>query len=367
MDPIKLIKIEDNPTDINITEFLNQNHDENKSLSTSDSDTSLDYFTQTPEEKIHTLEYREKVKTEIITYVMNCFKYDKDLDLNTKTYLTYYINLNYWALQNYEDFYEEECHLAMVNWVYEYSNTLKNAKVEENLLHLLYNIILIFEFLPFNPKDIIELKLFDKLNKIRKTMNKDLYVYPHLDRLLNTWTTICTDNPNLMGRKRNRGSFIEEQENYAEEKEFKEKEMKEKEEIIYDFDEYVNSVILNNKIIYKKENNLTRKNKTNLKSQRNQNLYKKIKKCKIFAEKKVVSWEKEENLNKIKIYNIYDEPYLVNKIKLNSNSNTNTKLYQYTKNEFTNSENENQVISIEEQDSYDEILNKIIQEENLDE
>jgi hypothetical protein len=94
-----------------------------------------------------------------------------------------------------EDFFDEECHLSLVLWIYQYLPKFKCGEEDEKVFHLLYNIIIIFEVLPINTSDLFELKIFEKLNKIRKLIkNKNLYTFQHLDNLLNYWTTFCTDN-----------------------------------------------------------------------------------------------------------------------------------------------------------------------------
>jgi hypothetical protein len=127
-------------------------------------------------------------------YFLQMFKFEKSLTLEQKinfTSLLFY----YRCYIDLEEFYEEECHLSLVKWIYSYLDSFKSDKEDDKVFHLLYNIIIIFEVIPINGNDLFELKIFDKLNKIRKLFKKkNLYIFAHLDNLLNYWTSFCTEN-----------------------------------------------------------------------------------------------------------------------------------------------------------------------------
>lgn len=125
-------------------------------------------------------------------YVLQIFRYEKTLTIEQKINFTS-ILVNYRNHLDLAEFFEEECHLSLVQWIY--SNIPLITTEDDQIFHLLYNIIILFEVLPINVNDLFELKIFDKLNKIRKLIkNKRLYIFQHLDNLLNYWTTFCTQN-----------------------------------------------------------------------------------------------------------------------------------------------------------------------------
>ena len=128
------------------------------------------------------------------TYVMTSFKFDNLLTVDDKLNLTTCMIYNFPLWSDSEEFFEEECHLALVNWIYALNEKLRSGE-DERVFHLLYNIILIFEVIPLKVADLLKLKIFQKLNKIRKLIkNKNLYYYEHLDNLLNYWTKFCSEN-----------------------------------------------------------------------------------------------------------------------------------------------------------------------------
>jgi hypothetical protein len=139
-------------------------------------------------------------------YVVQVFKYENSLTIEQKINFTSLL-IYYRCFIDLEEFYEEECHLSLVKWIYSNLDSFKSEKEDDFIFHLLYNIIIIFEVLPINVKDLFDLKIFDKLNKIRKLFkNKNLYIFSHLDNLLNYWTTFCTEN---CFRKRSRNEIVE--------------------------------------------------------------------------------------------------------------------------------------------------------------
>lgn len=150
--------------------------------------------------------------TEIFNkYVLQTFKYERSLTIEQKINFTS-ILVHYRPYLDLEEFFEEECHLSMVQWIY--SNIALFSIEDDKIFHLLYNIIIIFEVLPINVNDLFELKIFDKLNKIRKLIkNKRLYIFHHLDNLLNYWTNFCTKK---CINKRSEREYLE----YSEDKDF---------------------------------------------------------------------------------------------------------------------------------------------------
>jgi hypothetical protein len=145
-------------------------------------------------------------------FIMSNFKYDHLLSLEDKINLTSSIVFYHTFLTDMDEFFEEECHLALVTWVDKYVPLIKKKKADEKVFQLLYNIIIIFEIIPIKVADLFELKIFQKLNKIRKYIKHNLYIYHHLDKLINYWTGFCTENYVQYGKKRQRNE--EEEKNY---------------------------------------------------------------------------------------------------------------------------------------------------------
>jgi hypothetical protein len=134
---------------------------------------------------------------DLIKVVLETFKKEENLTLKEKLEITYFISI---AIANFNEdmvreFNEEECHLAMLNWVYKYGKKLKEFRVENDIknsikliqnfdnffpnynnllieinfiMQLLINILNIFIFLPITSNEILNLKLYEKLSKIKK-------------------------------------------------------------------------------------------------------------------------------------------------------------------------------------------------------
>ena len=120
------------------------------------------------------------------SFIIETIHQDATLSLSSKLYFTRILLLNFMQLRNLsDDFYEEECHLSLLNWIWNVKHILiswdkskdnkplSNDKTnyDENILsiilELLNNILIILETLPIKPTDILDLKLYEKLNKIK--------------------------------------------------------------------------------------------------------------------------------------------------------------------------------------------------------
>ena len=125
---------------------------------------------------------------DLIKVVLETFKKEENLTLKEKLEITYFISI---AVANFNEdmvreFNEEECHLAMLNWVYKYGKKLKEFRVENDIknsikliqnfdnffpnynnllieinfiMQLLINILNIFITLPITSNEILNLKL----------------------------------------------------------------------------------------------------------------------------------------------------------------------------------------------------------------
>jgi hypothetical protein len=149
------------------------------------------------------LAYSKSFKEEIGEKIVNLFKYDKVLQIEPKIQITNEILMNTDKLINYDDFFEEECHLTLVNWIYNLKNDLRKGVLDNRSYHLIYNILNIFETFPINLKDLLVLNIYQKLNKIRKFMKKINYIiFLKLDNLLSYWETFLNDNLIMINKKR---------------------------------------------------------------------------------------------------------------------------------------------------------------------
>ncbi len=110
------------------------------------------------------------------TFIIETIKQESNLNILQKISFTNSILLNNDKLNKLKDFYEEECHLSLLNWIWNERIFLKNPKYNINklfgLLALLINILNIFTILPINSKDILDLKLYEKLIKIKEFIKK---------------------------------------------------------------------------------------------------------------------------------------------------------------------------------------------------
>ena len=109
-------------------------------------------------------------------FIIETIKQETNLNIYQKISFTNSILLNNDKLDQLKEFYEEECHLSLLNWIWNERIFLKNPKYNINklfgLLALLINILNIFTILPINSKDILDLKLYEKLIKIKEFIKK---------------------------------------------------------------------------------------------------------------------------------------------------------------------------------------------------
>ena len=136
-------------------------------------------------------------KDDFIKNLLSIFKKEESLTLKDKLEYSYnlsiaIVNLNEEILKELN---EEECHLSMLNWVWRYRKKIKEFRFENEIknninlfqnfdyffpnkfnkllieinfiIQLLINILNIFKFLPITSNEILTLKLFDKLSKIK--------------------------------------------------------------------------------------------------------------------------------------------------------------------------------------------------------
>ena len=153
--------------------------------------------------------------------ILETFRKDDELTLGEKIAFSSWIVLNRNSLTEamINNLNEEECHLSLLNWIWKYKKNLKNyceffqkspnfknlvkdnsnfqqynkLIIEINLiLELLINILNVFVFLPINSRDILHLKLYEKLFKIKEYIKfyTNDYLFNLIQFVLNKWKTI---------------------------------------------------------------------------------------------------------------------------------------------------------------------------------
>ena len=166
----------------------------------------------------------EEAKNNLKKFILETFKNDDDLTLKEKLAFSLFLVMN---TQNFDEqmikeLNEEECHLSLLNWVWRYNKKIKQFQVLHQLkinllenfeiflpqynkllieinfiMELLINILNLFVFLPINSSDILHLKLYEKLFKIKeyiKAYTND-YLLNLINYVLNKWKTVVdTEN-----------------------------------------------------------------------------------------------------------------------------------------------------------------------------
>ena len=149
--------------------------------------------------------------------IINTIKQEDSMSLLSKLQFTYFISQHANLLPQLSEFYEEECHLSLLNWVWKEKKLLKNPYSSLSdmnslcgVLELLYNILFIFENLPIKSNDILDLRLFEKLNKIKVYINKWNVFLPVLGKIsavLDKWKKeVDDDTEEKLGQKRKRNN-----------------------------------------------------------------------------------------------------------------------------------------------------------------
>ena len=150
---------------------------------------------------------------ELETFIIEVIKQEENLNIFQKITFTNSILVNKDKFSELKEFYEEECHLSLLNWVWKERKTLKYPSYNLNhhlfhILALLNNILNIFLILPINSKDILDLKLFDKLNSIRsliKNWNMDIPILNLIKEILDKWKCSIEESKEIkLNKKRNR-------------------------------------------------------------------------------------------------------------------------------------------------------------------
>ena len=183
--------------------------------------------------------------SDCMTLILSTLKKEEDLTLKEKLEFSYYLSF---AISNFtedmmKEFNEEECHLTLLNWVWRYGKKFKEFRIENEIknsinlnqnfeiffpkynillieinfiMELLINILNIFIFLPITSNEILNLKLYEKLSKIKKYIKSyaNQNILNLIDIVLQKWKNqvdaeneekiIARFKLNKLGIKRNR-------------------------------------------------------------------------------------------------------------------------------------------------------------------
>ena len=152
-------------------------------------------------------------------YIINLIRYEQIFNLQIKVLISNLILMNNNSFIYFNDFFEEECHLSLLNWVFKEKTFLKNKNLNNNninnkfyyFLQLLNNVLNIFLYLPINSNDILDLKMFQKLKNIKyfislwNNINIKNYYINLINQILNIWKEKVEINFNsFLNIKRNR-------------------------------------------------------------------------------------------------------------------------------------------------------------------
>ena len=152
-------------------------------------------------------------------YIINLIRYEKIFNIQIKVLISNLILMNNNLFIYFNDFFEEECHLSLLNWVFNEKIFLKNKNLNNNninnkfnlFLQLLNNVLYIFLSLPINSNDILNLKMFQRLKNIKyyislwNNINIKNYYINLINQILNIWKEKVEINFNsFLNIKRNR-------------------------------------------------------------------------------------------------------------------------------------------------------------------
>ena len=173
--------------------------------------------TQTPNQF---LPLEEQENPDFMKIILSTLKNEEDLTLKDKLDFSFILSISKgnFTEETIKEFCEEECHLALLNWVWKYAKKLKKFKLESELrekyllnrennfeeffqkynillieinfiLDLLINILNLFSFLPITSSDLLNLKLYQKLQKIKTYIKSfsNINILKTLDFVLNKW------------------------------------------------------------------------------------------------------------------------------------------------------------------------------------
>jgi hypothetical protein len=170
--------------------YFSKDEPMNQSLSLIEESPEIDFFAKSDD--------IGQVKENFFIEVISKFKNEESLTLKDKLEFSYLLSL---AISSFneemiKEFNEEECHLSLLNWVWRYRKKIKEFRniiqnknslklipnfiyffsnkynkllIEINfIIQLLINILNILYFLPITSSELLNLKLYEKLSKIKE-------------------------------------------------------------------------------------------------------------------------------------------------------------------------------------------------------
>lgn len=170
----------------------------------------------------------ESIAEETQKFIFKTFKNEDELSLGEKIAFSYFLNMNKKSFNKelITEFNEEECHLSLLNWIWRYNKKFKQFQLQHQLkinlfdnfenflpqynkllieiniiMELLINILNFFVFLPINSSDILHLKLYEKLIKIKENIKcyANEYLLNLINFVLNKWKTeVDIDNEKII-------------------------------------------------------------------------------------------------------------------------------------------------------------------------
>ena len=170
-------------------------------------------FSLTSEIERKELPLKEQEKSDFMEIILSTLKKEEDLTLKEKLDFSFLLSISRgnFTEETIKEFCEEECHLALLNWVWKYAKKLKKFKLETEIKEKCINITNIFDdFFPKYNKLLIEINfILDLL----------INILTSIDYVLNKWKSqIDKENEqkimakymlNNLGTKRKRNSDIE--------------------------------------------------------------------------------------------------------------------------------------------------------------
>ena len=170
------------------------------------------------------IQTEKEVDNNVKKYILETIRNDDDLTLGEKIAFTRFLimNENCFNDEFIREFNEEECHLSLLSWIWRYNKKFIQFQLQHQLkinlivnyeiflsqynkllieiniiMELLINILNFFVFLPINSSDILHLKLYEKLIKIKANIKSyaNDYLINLINLVLNKWKTeVDTEN-----------------------------------------------------------------------------------------------------------------------------------------------------------------------------
>ena len=170
--------------------YFSKDEPMNQSLSLIEESPEIDFFAKSDD--------IGQVKENFFIEVISKFKNEESLTLKDKLEFSYLLSLTISSFNEemIKEFNEEECHLSLLNWVWRYRKKIKEFRniiqnknslklipnfiyffsnkynkllIEINfIIQLLINILNILYFLPITSSELLNLKFYEKLSKIKE-------------------------------------------------------------------------------------------------------------------------------------------------------------------------------------------------------